>query len=90
MKNCLSKSRWNKGLTKEKDSRLSGPKGKLPHNAKKIFIKDLETGKIFEFVSISSFYKHIKEAIGKCNTKKAYALAVGKIKQYEKWILNAH
>jgi hypothetical protein len=88
MKNFLAKPKWNKGLTKENDSRIKGPpSGKIPYNAKKIVIQNIETEEIIELPTIKSFYDLIKKELGKCNTKKAYALTAGKLEKYEKWVL---
>lgn len=90
MKNCLSKPRWNKGLTIKDDPRLAKLatwKGKLPPNAKKIKVVDITTNEVLEFASIKLFKDHIKNTIKKCNSKKVFKLLQKQLDIYEKWKL---
>lgn len=90
MKNFLDKPRWNKGLTKDEDPRLEKLafwKNKLPPNAKKIKIIDINSGEILEFEAIKRFIEYIKNKINKCNTKKVSKLLKQEIDIYENWKL---
>lgn len=90
MKNCLSKPRWNKGLTTKDDPRISKLatwKGKLPPNAKKIKVVDITTNEVLEFASIKLFRDHIKNTIKKCNSKKVFKLLQKQLDVYERWKL---
>ncbi len=90
MKNLLDKPRWNKGLTKDKDSRLEKLavwKNKLPPNAKRIKIIEINSNEILEFETIKRFIEYIKNKINKCNTKKVFKLLKQEIDIYENWKL---
>jgi len=86
MKNCLAKPRWNKGLTKDKDSRLNGPpKGNVPVNIKSITVIDIETNEETAFIAYKYFFNYVKSKLGKCNTKKIYKMINGETEIYERW-----
>ena len=90
MKNCLSKPRWNKGLTIKDDPRLEKLatwKGKLPPNAKKIKVIDITTSEVLEFNSIKAFIDHVRNILKKCNSKKVFKLLQKEIDIYERWKL---
>jgi hypothetical protein len=90
MKNLLDKPRWNKGLTKDTDPRikkLAVWKNKLPPNAKRVKIIEIDSNKILEFQSIKNFIEYIKHKINKCNTKKVFKLLKQEIDIYENWKL---
>lgn len=74
MKNMLAMPRWNKGLTKETDPRvakLATWKGKIPPNALKCKIIDLEKNITYEGNSLKELAKNSKLSLISINRIKA-------------------
>ncbi len=89
MKNVLLKPRWNKGLTKELDDRVSKLavwKNKTTPNAKSISVKNLMTNEEFSFSSVQKFMNFIKEKFGSINTKKVWKFYYNELKEYKGFI----
>ena len=74
MRNVLAMQRWNKGLTKETSESLMRVseyrKGKIPANAYKYNVQNINTQEIIEFATLTDFKKFLKKTYGSLNEAK--------------------